>query len=234
MDDVYTVKTLSPKRKVIAARMTESKQTIPHFRLVSDIQLDALLALRADLRQGGSDLTPSLNDFFIVASAGALIEVPAVNIQWAENTIHEYRTADISVVMAIDGEGLATPIIRRAETKTVFEISSEVKELARRAARNALKMSEVAGGSFSVSNLGMYGVDQFDAIINAPQCAILALGSGRPRVVVSNDRTTGTATVMRATLSVDHRAIDGATAAEFLTAFRRRVEQPEGLLPVKE
>jgi pyruvate dehydrogenase E2 component (dihydrolipoamide acetyltransferase) len=135
------------------------------------------------------------------------------------------------VVIAIDG-GLSTPIIRGAESKSVWEISSEVKELSARAAKNRLKLSEIQGGSFSVSNLGMYGVDQFDAIINPPQCAILAVGQAKPRWVVSKEGEARVATVMQVTLSADHRAIDGATAARFLLAWRRRVEEPECLASV--
>lgn len=232
MAEPYAVIALSPLRKVIAARMVEAKRTIPHFRLAADIELDALLDLRRELREQNTDAALSLNDLLIKACASALIDTPAVNIQWVDGEIHQYRAADISVVTAIEG-GLSTPIIRSAESKTIWEISREVKELAARAAKNALKVDEVLGGSFSVSNLGMYGVDQFDAIINPPQCAILAVGSAKPRCLVSPEREVHIATVLRTTLSVDHRAIDGATAAAFLAALRRRLEQPEHLRPEK-
>lgn len=228
----YKVTPLSPIRKIIAARMTEAKRTIPHFRLTADMEVDALLALRKELQARNPEEKLSLNDVLIKACATALMDTPAVNIQWAEGQIHQYRTADISVVTAFEGS-LATPVIRRADSKTVWEISREVKELTARAAKNALKLDEIFGGSFSVSNLGMYGVDQFDAIINSPQCAILAIGCAKQQVVVSADRETNIATVMRVTLSVDHRALDGATAAAFLSALRRRVEQPGHWLPAK-
>jgi len=232
MHEVYAVKTLSPIRKVIAARMAEATRTIPHFRLVTDIEVDALVNLRKELQGRGPEAHLSLNDLVIKACATALMDVPAINIQWAENEIHQYRTADISVVTAVEG-GLVTPIVRRADSKSIWEIACEVKELTRRAAENALKMHEIVGGAFSLSNLGMYDVDQFDAIINPPQCAILAIGRAKLSVVVSQDREIRIATVLRVTLSVDHRAIDGVTAAAFLSALRSRLEQPGDLIPAK-
>lgn len=233
MDEAYTVMTLSPMRKIIAARMTEAKRAVPHFRLVTDIEVDALLDLRRGLRARNPHVKPSLNDLLIKACATALMDVPAINIQWAETHLHQYRTADISVVTAVAG-GLSTPIIRSAESKSIWDISREVKELTSRAAKNALKIDEIVGGSFSMSNLGMYEIDQFDAIINVPQCAILAIGSAKARVVVSHEHETRIATVMRVTLSVDHRAIDGVTGAAFLSALRKRVEQPDSLCLWKE
>lgn len=233
MAEAYTAMTLSPLRKIIAARMTQAKQTIPHFRVVADIEIDALLQLRAQLQEDCPDAKLSLNDLLVKACATALVDVPAVNIQWAQTEIHQYQSADISVVMALEGGGLVTPIIRRADSKTVWEISRETKELAVRAKCNALKMDEILGGSFSVSNLGMYGIDQFDAIINPPQCAILAVGSAKPRVVVSKNGESQIAMVLKATLSVDHRAIDGAIGASFLAALRERIEQPEHLRPAR-
>jgi pyruvate dehydrogenase E2 component (dihydrolipoamide acetyltransferase) len=227
----YTVIPLSPIRKVIAARMTEAKQTIPHFRLSVNLEVDALLELRKELQGANPEEKLSLNDLLVKACAMALMDTPGVNVQWAQDEIHQYRAADISVVTAIEGGGLSTPIIRSAESKTVWEISREVKALITRAAQNALRMDEIAGGSFSISNLGRYGVDQFDAIINPPQCAILAIGAAKPRVVVAHARETRIATVLKATLSVDHRAIDGATGAAFLSALRQRVEQPANLWP---
>ena len=232
MAEPYTVISLSPLRKVIAARMTEAKRTIPHFRLTAELEVDALLELRKALQASTPDTKLSLNDLLIKACATALMETPAINIQWADGAIHQYHTADISVVIAVEG-GLSTPIIRSAESKSIEEISTEVKALTARAAKNALKMDEILGGTFSLSNLGMYGVDQFDAIINPPQCAILAIGCATLRVVVSSERETRIATVLRVTLSADHRAIDGATGAAFLSALRRRVEQPGHLLLAK-
>jgi pyruvate dehydrogenase E2 component (dihydrolipoamide acetyltransferase) len=225
MDEAYKVTALSPLRKIIAARMTEAKHTIPHFRLSADIELDALMELRKELRGRHPDISLSLNDLLIKACASALMDTPGVNVQWAEKAIHEYRDADVSIVTSVEG-GLSTPIIRRANSKSVWEISREVKELAARAANNALRMDEILGGSFSISNLGMYGVDQFDAIINPPQCAILAVGAAKPRVVVSPEREMRIAIALRVTLSCDHRAIDGATGAKFLSALRDRLEKP--------
>ena len=228
MPEIYTAVQLSPLRKVIAARMTEAKQTIPHYRLGVDIRMDALMAAREALRAGRPGAAISLNDLLIKACASALMEMPAVNIQWVGGVIHRYPSADISVVMAIDG-GLSTPIIRAAETKSEWAIAREVRELSARAAANTLKMQEVFGGTFTISNLGMYGVDEFDAIINAPQCAILALGRAAPRVVADNGGM-AIATMLRATLSVDHRAIDGAVGAQFLSTLRQYVEQPDTFL----
>ena len=232
MAEPFTITALSPLRKVIAARMSEATRTIPHYRVVADIEVDALLKVRQELRnesrEGGAKANLSLNDLLIKACAAALMDTPAVNVQWVDDEIHRYHTADISVVIAVEG-GLSTPIIRCADTKSIWEISSEVKELAARAAKNALKVQEIVGGSFSISNLGMYDVDRFDAIINPPQCAILAVGAAKPRVVVSSQGEMRVANVMTATLSCDHRAIDGAMGAAFLTALRQRIGRPGDL-----
>jgi pyruvate dehydrogenase E2 component (dihydrolipoamide acetyltransferase) len=226
MDQGYTITPLSPLRKIIAVRMAEAKRSIPHFRVAADVELGPLLELRKQLTRETPDARISINDLMIKACATALMDSPAVNIQWAEKEIHQYRTADIAVVVAVKSGGLSTPIIRGAGSKSVGEISREVKVLTERAAKNELRMDEILGGSFSISNLGMYGVDQFDAIINPPQCAILAIGAAKPQVVVSPAHDTRIATLARLTLSVDHRAIDGATAAGFLTSLRKRVELP--------
>jgi pyruvate dehydrogenase E2 component (dihydrolipoamide acetyltransferase) len=215
-------------RRAIAARMSESKRTIPHFRLVADIQIDELLARRKELLQRRPDRPLSLNDLLIKACAQALTDVPDVNVQWAEKELHRFHSADIAIVTAVKG-GLTTPIVRAADSKSVWQIAAEVKELTARAARNELRIGEIFGGSFSISNLGMYAVDQFDAIINPPQCAILAVGQGKPRCVALQDLRVGIATVARMTLSVDHRAIDGVIAAEFLSALRARIETPSDL-----
>jgi pyruvate dehydrogenase E2 component (dihydrolipoamide acetyltransferase) len=225
MSEHYVVRPLSPMRRVIAARMTEAKRTIPHFRLSAEIEVDALLLRRTELRQARPGSTLSLNDLLIKACAQALMDVPDVNVQWADNELHQFASADISIVTAVEG-GLVTPIVRGAEAKSIWQISSEVRELAARAARNELKMQEIVGGSFSISNLGMHGVDEFDAVINPPQCAILAIGAARSRCVVSRDLEPQVATVMRVTLSADHRAIDGVVGARFLTALKRRIESP--------
>jgi pyruvate dehydrogenase E2 component (dihydrolipoamide acetyltransferase) len=230
MDEAYIVTTLSPMRKIIATRMVEVKRTVPHFRLVTDIEVDALLDLRKQINEHHRDAHLTLNDLLIKACATALMEVPAVNIQWSGDGILKYLASDISVVTVVDG-GLSTPIVRSANTKSVWEISREVSELMARAAANTLTMDEIVGGSFSISNLGMYGIDQFDAIINAPQCAILAIGAAKPRAVVTQERALRIATVMTVTLSVDHRAIDGVSGALFLSALRKCLEQPERLRP---
>jgi pyruvate dehydrogenase E2 component (dihydrolipoamide acetyltransferase) len=213
-------------RRVIAARMSEAKRTIPHFRQTGEIKVDALVARRTELRQARPGIALSLNDLLIKACAQALMDVPEVNVQWADNELRQFTSADISIVTAVEG-GLSTPIVRKAQVKSVLQISSEVKELAARAARNELKMEEIMGGSFSISNLGMYGVDEFDAVINPPpQCAILAMGAARPRCVVSRDHEPRVGTVMRVTLSADHRAIDGVAGARFLAALKSRIEAP--------
>ncbi len=229
MADAYVVAPLSAMRKIIAARMVEAKQTIPHFRLVADMEVGALLALRNTLRERTADPVPSFNDLLIKGCASALMDVPAVNVQVVDGNVHQYSNAHVSVVIAVSG-GLSTPIVRNAESKTIWQIARETNDLAARAARNALKMEEVFGGSFSISNLGMYGVDQFDAIINPPQCAILAVGCARQRVVASQEQGVRLATLSRLTLSVDHRVIDGVTAAAFMSALRARIEQPAQIL----
>jgi pyruvate dehydrogenase E2 component (dihydrolipoamide acetyltransferase) len=230
MSEAYTVVPLTPLRKIIAARMAEATRTIPHYRAGIDIEIDALIKLRSELKAQSPVATLSLNDLLIKACAAALMDTPAVNIQWVDNAIHQYRSADISIVTAIEG-GLATPIVRNADTKSVWEISSEVKALNARAACGKLKMGEILGGSFSISNLGMFGVDEFDAIINPPQCAILGVGAARSRIVASEDKEFRSAMVVRVTLSADHRAIDGAVSAGFLSALRKRIEQPEHMRP---
>ena len=228
MTDNFKVIPLTPLRKIIAARMTDAKQTIPHYRVGADIEMDALLALRQQFNEEHPNTKVSVNDFIIKACAMALIENPALNIQLIDNEIHQYPQADISVVIAVEG-GLSTPVIRHANRKSVQAIAEEVKELTARAQQGSLKMDEILGGTFSVSNLGMYGVDQFDAIINPPQCAILAVGGAKPQAVIREDEIK-TARVMRVTLSLDHRAIDGATGAQFLSILRNLLQEPESLL----
>jgi pyruvate dehydrogenase E2 component (dihydrolipoamide acetyltransferase) len=226
MADAFNVTPLSPIRRVIAARMAEANRTTPHFRIVNDVEVDELVKLRVELREQHKQQPVSLNDLFIKACATALMDEPAVNIQLVENEIRQYRAADISVVVALR-EGLSTPIIRSADSKAVWEISREVRALALRAASQSLKIDEVIGGSFSISNMGMHGVTQFDAIINPPQCAILAVGATRPQVVVTKRGETRVATLARITLSVDHRVIDGVMAAKFMASLRDRLERPE-------
>lgn len=175
MIDAYTVKALSPMRKIIAARMIEAKRTIPHFYLSADLEMDALIEARHKLQQTDPATKLSLNDLLIKACAAALIDAPEVNIQFENGEIHQYHGADISVVTAMEG-GLSTPIIRGAQSKSVWEIARELRQLVSRASKNELRMDQVFGGAFSLSNLGMHGVDQFNAVINPPQCAILAVG----------------------------------------------------------
>ena len=219
---------LTPLRKIIAARMSEAKQTIPHYRISMDIEMDALLARRRQLNQDASGTKISVNDLLIKACADTLMAYPTINSQLIDDEIHQFRQADIAVVIAVEG-GLSTPVVREADRKTVQEIADEVKNLSERARQGTLKMNEILGGTFSLSNLGMFGVDQFDAIINPPQGAILAVGSGEQRAVVRNGELT-VATVISLTLSSDHRIIDGAVAAEFMSVLKGFLEQPATML----
>jgi pyruvate dehydrogenase E2 component (dihydrolipoamide acetyltransferase) len=214
-------------RKVIAKRLTESKQTVPHFYLSVDCELDALLELRKSLNEvAGTKI--SVNDFVIRATALALKKIPAANVSWTDAAILQYRNADVSVAVATPN-GLITPIIKKADTKTLAQISAEMKDLAARARDGKLRPEEFQGGGFSISNLGMYGVKEFAAIINPPQSCILAVGAGDQRAVVKNGQL-AVATVMTVTLSVDHRAVDGAVGAEFLAAFKPLIEKPHSLV----
>jgi pyruvate dehydrogenase E2 component (dihydrolipoamide acetyltransferase) len=224
MPEDMTIVALTPMRKVIAARMTEAKQTIPHFRLSADIEVDQLQSKRNDLAPVDGARV-SINDLLVKACARALMEVPELNIQWIEGRIHQYRAADIAVVMAVNG-GLCAPILRDVNSKSIYQLAREIKDFSARASVNQLKMTELSGGTFSISNLGMYGVDQFDAIINPPQCAILAVARAKPQVVVASSKETRISTIMRVTLSLDHRALDGVTGARFLGALRRLLENP--------
>ncbi|MBV1836250.1 pyruvate dehydrogenase complex dihydrolipoamide acetyltransferase [Acetobacter estunensis] len=225
-----TAHPLSTMRKVIARRLSESKSTIPHFYVSVDVQLDALLALRAQLNAASPEDGPdafklSVNDMLIKAAAVTLRRVKGVNVSFTDDAILEYNDVDISVAVSIP-DGLITPIIRQADRKSLREISVEMKDLAKRARAGKLKPEEFQGGSFSVSNMGMFGVSSFSAIINPPQAAILAIAAGEKRPVVKADGSLGVGTVMTTTLSVDHRAIDGALAAQWTKAFRDVVENP--------
>jgi pyruvate dehydrogenase E2 component (dihydrolipoamide acetyltransferase) len=220
-------------RRVIAKRLTESKQTVPHFYLTMDIELDALLKLRGELnarsaRDGSASFKLSVNDMIIKAAALALRRVPKVNASFTEDGVAYYDDVDVSVAVAIP-DGLITPIIRRADQKGLATISNEMKDLGLRARAGKLKPEEFQGGGFSVSNLGMYGVKDFAAIINPPQAAILAVGAGTERPVVKNGAL-AVATVMSATLSVDHRVVDGALGAEWLQAFKGIMQEPLNLM----
>jgi pyruvate dehydrogenase E2 component (dihydrolipoamide acetyltransferase) len=221
---------LSNVRKTIARRLTESKQTIPHYYLTVDIQLDALLKLRSELNKGlePRGIKLSVNDLLIKALAMALIEVPTANVSFAGDQMLKYSRADISVAVAIP-DGLITPIIFGADTKTLSTISKEMTDLAGRARDGKLQPQEYQGGTASISNLGMFGIKQFDAVINPPQGMIMAVGAGEKRPYVVND-SLQIATVMSASGSFDHRAIDGAEGAKLMQAFKRLIENPLGML----
>jgi pyruvate dehydrogenase E2 component (dihydrolipoamide acetyltransferase) len=220
-------------RKTIARRLQESKQFVPHFYLTVDCEIDRLLKLREEVnaaspKEGPGAFKVSVNDFVVKASAVALKQVPSANASWSDEGVKMYKTADISVAVAIPG-GLITPILRNADTRRLSDLSIAMKDLAGRAKAGKLKPEEYTGGSFSVSNLGMFGIKDFSAIINPPQACILAVGAGEQRPVVRNGAL-AIATVMTCTLSVDHRVVDGATGAEFLAAFKRLIESPLGML----
>ena len=221
---------LSNIRKTIARRLTESKQQIPHIYLTVDIQLDALLKLRGELNAGleSRGVKLSVNDLLIKALAQALIEVPECNVSFAGDQLFKYSRADISVAVSIPA-GLITPIIVGADTKSVSAISTEMKDLAGRAKEGKLQPTEYQGGTASLSNMGMYGIKQFEAVINPPQGMIMAIGAGEKRPYVIND-SLQIASVMSATGSFDHRAIDGADGAKLMQAFKRLVENPLGML----
>jgi pyruvate dehydrogenase E2 component (dihydrolipoamide acetyltransferase) len=220
---------LSNIRKVIARRLTEAKQQIPHYYLTIECELDSLLSLRKELNaREGADYKLSVNDFLIKALALALRKVPAANRSWGGDRLYQYKDADISVAVAIP-DGLITPIIRRADQKGLSTISTEMRDLGVRARGGKLKPEEYQGGSFSISNLGMYGIREFAAVINPPQAGILAVGAGEKRPVVK-DGALATATMMTTTLAADHRVIDGAVGAELLAAFKGYVQDPLSML----
>jgi pyruvate dehydrogenase E2 component (dihydrolipoamide acetyltransferase) len=220
-------------RRVIARRLEEAKSTIPHFYVTMDIEIDALLKLRSDLnarspKEGPGAFKLSVNDLVIKAAAVTLRQVPKVNASWTEDAIALYDDVDISVAVSIP-DGLITPIVRRADQKGLAAISNEMKDLGARAKAGKLKPEEFQGGGFSISNMGMYGVSDFAAIINPPQAAILAVSAGQQRPVV-RDGALAIATVMTCTLSVDHRVVDGALGAEWMAAFKRIMEDPMSLM----
>jgi len=217
----------SGMRRTIARRLSESKASIPHFYLSADCRVERLLALREEFN-ANRPRRVSINDFIVRAVALALHEVPEANVAWTDTAMRQFAQADIAVAVATD-DGLITPIVRGAEGKSVSQISAEIAGLAERARAGKLQPGEYRGGSFSVSNLGMYGVDEFTAIVNPPQAAILAVGAVRQQPVVENGAP-ACGSILRCTLSVDHRAIDGALAARWLAAFRKAVEAPFALL----
>ena len=227
----FTEVKLDGMRRTIAARLTEAKQTIPHFYLRRDIKLDALMAFRGDLNRqlDGRGVKLSVNDFIIKACALALQSVPKANAVWAGDRVLELKPSDVAVAVAIEG-GLFTPVLKDAHMKSLSALSSEMKDLAARARDRKLAPHEYQGGSFAISNLGMFGIDNFDAVINPPHGAILAVGAGVKKPVVGRDGAIETATVMSVTLSVDHRVIDGALGAELLKAIVDNLENPMVML----
>ncbi len=223
----------SSMRKIIAKRLAESKQTVPHFYLSANIDIDALLKLRAELngksaKEGPGAFKLSVNDLIIKACAVALRRHPMVNASYTEDAIIQYDDVDISIAVAIP-DGLITPIIRKADQLGLAAISNAMKDLGGRAKAGKLKPEEFQGGGFSISNLGMFGIPEFSAIINPPQAAILAVGAGEKRAVVKNDAVV-IATMMTVTLSVDHRVVDGALGAEFLGTLKAIIEEPLSLM----
>ena len=227
----YTEIKLDGMRKTIAARLTEAKQTIPHFYLRRDIHLDALMAFRGQLNAQleGRGVKLSVNDFIIKACALALQQVPAANAVWAGDRVLQLKPSDVAVAVAIEG-GLFTPVLKDAEMKSLSALSAEMKDLAARAKSKKLAPHEYQGGSFAISNLGMFGIDNFDAVINPPHGAILAVGAGVKKPVVGKDGALAVATVMSVPLSVDHRVIDGALGAELLQAIKDNLENPMAML----
>ncbi len=213
-------------RKVIAKRLTEAKQSVPHFYLTVDCQIDALLKARTQMNDGVEKHDKiSVNDFVIKALACAMADVPEANASWADDHVKIYDQVDVSVAVAIEG-GLVTPIIKAANDKSLGTISAEMKSLAQKARDGKLKPEEFQGGTVSISNLGMYGIKEFSAVINPPQGCILAVGAGTKQAIVSKSGDLKAATVMSCTLSVDHRVVDGAVGAEFLKAFKTYIENP--------
>jgi pyruvate dehydrogenase E2 component (dihydrolipoamide acetyltransferase) len=222
-------------RRIIAQRLVQAKTTIPHFYLTVTCTLDKLLAAREDINATapkGQDGKPkwklSVNDFVIKAMALALIKVPEANVTWTEGGMLKHKRADVGVAVAIPG-GLITPVVRHAETKLLTAISAEMKDFAARARARKLKPEEYQGGSTAISNLGMYGIEEFAAVINPPHATILAVGAGEERAVVKDGKL-AVATQMRLTLSTDHRAVDGALGAELIGAIRQYLESPTAML----
>lgn len=218
----------SAMRRIIAQRLSESKQQVPHFYLTIDCHLDKLLALRQELNRSLDGAKVSVNDFIVKAVAAAITRVPAVNASWTDAAVRRHKKIDVSVAVATPA-GLITPVVRDADVKGLRAISDEIKDLAERARKSKLLPHEYQGGGISISNLGMYGIREFAAIINPPQSCILAVGAGEPRPVVVDGAVTA-ATVMTCTLSIDHRVVDGALGAEFLAAFKSLVESPIAIL----
>jgi pyruvate dehydrogenase E2 component (dihydrolipoamide acetyltransferase) len=224
----YTERPLTAMRRVIARRLTESKQTIPHFYLTIDCEIDELLKFRSELNAKSEAYRISVNDFVIRAAALALRQVPAANASWSDEAILLWDTVDVAVAVALD-DGLITPIVKNADRKGLATIANETKDLAARARSGKLKLEEFQGGTFSISNLGMFGVRDFAAVINPPHGGILAVGAGEQRPVVKNGAL-AIATIMSCTLACDHRVVDGAIGAQFLASFKKLVEDPLTML----
>ena len=228
--DTYRLEPLDGMRKTVAKRLTQSFMQVPHFPLNVDIALDKLLAARKGINEAAPDgVKISVNDLLIKASAMALMEEPDCNASFTDNGIAYHNGAHVSVAVAIDG-GLITPVVRDAEKKGLAEISAEMKDLATRARERKLKPQEYMGGTFSISNLGMFGIKSFASIINPPEGMIMSVGAGEKRAVVGEDGSIKAATVMSVTLTCDHRVIGGAEGAKWLQAFKRFVETPESML----
>jgi len=217
----------TPIRRAIARRLTESKTTTPHFYITTECVVDELLGLRKRVNET-APVKVSVNDFVIMAVAAAFQDIPEANVTWSDEGLVAHASVDLSIAVATDG-GLVTPVLRGVQTKRLSAIAAEAQSLAQRARDRRLQQHELEGGVFSISNLGMYGTLEFSAIINPPQSGILAVGAARPQAVVADGAVT-VASVMRCTLSVDHRAIDGALAARWLAAFTTRIQQPLGML----
>jgi pyruvate dehydrogenase E2 component (dihydrolipoamide acetyltransferase) len=215
-------------RRAIARRLTESTQQIPHFSLQGSARIDALLELRASLNQV-SPTRISVNDLLLKAAALAHRAVPDMNVIWSDDAMQQYRGVDIGIAIASD-RGLVTPVLRRVDTVSISTLSTQAKDLVARANAGRLGQADLEGGTLTISNLGSYGVEEFAAIINPPQSAILAVGAGRRQPVVDEDGAVGSATVLRVVLSVDHRAVDGAVAAQWMQKLVELLEQPFGLL----
>ena len=230
-DREYQEIALDGMRSTIATRLTEAKQSIPHFYLRRDIELDALMKFRAEMNAGleARGIKLSVNDFIIKACASALQEVPDCNAVWAGDRIFKLKPSDVAVAVAVEG-GLFTPVLRDADKKSISALSAEMKDLAGRARNKKLAPHEYLGGSFAISNLGMFGVENFDAVINPPHGSILAVGAGVKKPVIGDNNEIKIATVMSVTLSVDHRVIDGALGAQFLAAIKNGLENPVSLL----
>ena len=226
-DREYTEIPLNSMRKTVAARLTEAKQNIPHFYLRKEINIDELLKVRSRMNEHLAEKNNklSINDFIIKSCALALQSVPTANAIWAEDKILQLKPSDIAVAVSVE-DGLFTPVIRDADTKSLSNISKEMKELAERARAKKLMPNEYQGGSFSISNLGMFGIDNFDAVINPPHGAILAVGRGLKKPLINNDDSISVANLMSLTLSVDHRVIDGALGAELLQSITKYLEDP--------